>query len=110
MAKLPKIESKKHIEYEHPPLPTIPFPRVVGKDTIAPFPSSQDPGVIKSILAQYRSPALLEGKSDLGASQILSQLKNEQTGGFRASMDQSHLNKNLKSSTSHKKLPPLKTD
>jgi len=77
LAKLPKIESKKHIEYDQPPLPTLPFPRVVGKDTISPFPSSQDPNVIRSILAQYRSPALLEGRSDFGTSQVLSHLKLE---------------------------------
>ena len=36
--KLPELQSKKHAD--NMPMPTLPFPRVLGKDVISPFPSS----------------------------------------------------------------------
>lgn len=41
-AKLPVIQSRRHLDISQTPLPTLPFPRVLGKDIISPFPGSQD--------------------------------------------------------------------
>jgi len=41
-AKLPQIQTRRHIDFSQTPLPTLPFPRVLGKDVISPFPGSQD--------------------------------------------------------------------
>ena len=53
-ARLPVIHSKRHIDISQTPLPTLPFPRVLGKDVISPFPGSQDHQALKRIIAQHQ--------------------------------------------------------
>jgi hypothetical protein len=52
-AKLPSINSRKHLDLSNMALPTLPFPRQLGKDIISPFPGSQDHQVLKRIIAQH---------------------------------------------------------
>lgn len=58
-AKMPIVQTKRHIDLSQTPLPALPFPRVLGKDIISPFPGSQDHSVLKRIIAQQQVQAMV---------------------------------------------------